>query len=224
MLKRRIHMAYIQDEQRINIANAINNNITRGKSVLLIGEYGVGKSFFIKNMFKDNVKAVWAESLYSYKFFLTDILSKSVINISPKIKSRDHFFKTILRLKDIFIIIDEAAYLEKKLLPFIKRIMDIPIPVIMIGLPTFEQTLVNNYPDILSRLKTLRMQRLDVDDVAKTTPHIDKDALEMIYGHAMGNMRKFIEVYYDCYDKMKSLKLERINADIAYQFIEGGNI
>ncbi|MBF0609470.1 MAG: AAA family ATPase [Magnetococcales bacterium] len=217
-------MAYIQDEQRINIANAINSNIGRGKSVLLIGEYGVGKSFFIKNLFKNNVKAIWAESLYSYKYFLTDILSKSVISISPKIKSRDHYLRTILKLKDIFIIIDEAAYLEKKLLPFIKRIMDASIPVIMIGLPTFEQTLTNNYPDILSRLKILRMERLPVDDVIKATPHIDKDALEMIYGHAMGNMRKFIEVYYDCYDKMKLLKLEQINAEIAYQFIEGGNI
>ncbi|KJU82516.1 ATP/GTPase [Candidatus Magnetobacterium bavaricum] len=216
-------MAYIQDEQRINIANAINNNITRGKSVLLIGEYGVGKSFFIKNMFKDNVKAIWAESLYSYRYFLTDILSKSVIHINPKTKTRDQFFRTILKLKDVFIIIDEAAYLERKLLPFIKRIMDIPIPVIMVGLPTFEQRLANDYPDILSRLKTLRMKRLDVDDVIKATPNIDKDALEMIYGYAMGNMRKFIEVYYDCLDKMKSLKLERINTDIAYQFTEGGN-
>ena len=56
---------FINDKRRVAYLSAIYNRIYRGQSVLIEGDYGVGKSRFLKLLRPKKLHPVWVESLFN---------------------------------------------------------------------------------------------------------------------------------------------------------------
>jgi len=66
--------------------------------------------------------------------------------------------------KQTVIIVDESNDLDSRTWPYFKRIIDAGIPIIFSGLPKVRTFLMNQHPDILSRLKILVLYPIMVED------------------------------------------------------------
>jgi len=67
---------FINDKRRISYLAATYNRIYRGQSVLIEGDYGVGKSRFLKLLRPKKLHAVWVESLFNIHETLAAILKE----------------------------------------------------------------------------------------------------------------------------------------------------
>jgi ABC-type lipoprotein export system ATPase subunit len=67
---------FINDKRRVSYLSAIYNRIYRGKSVLIEGDYGVGKSRFLKLLCPKKLHAVRVESLFNIHETLAAILKE----------------------------------------------------------------------------------------------------------------------------------------------------
>jgi len=112
------------------------------------------------------------------------------------------YLKTICSLTDFFIIIDEANDLDRRVWPYLKRIIDAGVPIVLAGLPKVRTFLTSEYPDILSRLKTLILYPIVVEDFIMEYKDFESDAIEQIYVSTKGDMRKFKEICTDCRDRV----------------------
>ena len=56
---------FISDKRRVSYLSATYNRIYRGKSVLIEGDFGAGKTRFLKLLRPKQLNAVWAESLFN---------------------------------------------------------------------------------------------------------------------------------------------------------------
>ena len=126
----------------------------------------------------------------------------------------------IKALSGFIIIIDEAGDLNPKVWPYFKRIIDADIPIIFAGLPKVRTFLLNEHPDIVSRLKVLRLYPILVEDFIMDYKDFVPEAIEQIYATTAGDMRKFKEVCVDCRDKAKELKVNLIDVELVLSFIE----
>jgi len=125
----------------------------------------------------------------------------------------------ICNLSGFIIIIDESSDLKPRVWPYFKRIIDADIPIIFAGLPKVRTFLTNEHPDILSRLKTLALYPIIIEDFILEYEDFDSEAVEQIYISTGGDMRKFKEICTDCRDKMKELKLNRVDLELALSFL-----
>jgi ABC-type lipoprotein export system ATPase subunit len=57
--------SFINDKRRVSYLSAVYNRIYRGQSVLIEGEYGVGKSRFLELLKPKKLQGVWVESLFN---------------------------------------------------------------------------------------------------------------------------------------------------------------
>ncbi len=78
----------------------------------------------------------------------------------------------------------------------------------------------NEHPDIISRLKVLRLYPILVEDFIMDYKDFVPQAIEQIYAATAGDMRKFKEVCADCRDKAKELKVNIIDVELVLSFIE----
>jgi hypothetical protein len=76
----------------------------------------------------------------------------------------------------------------------LKRIIDAGVPIVFAGLPKVRTFLTHGYPDILSRLKTLILYPIVVEDCITEYNEIEQEAIEQIYMATKGDMRKFREI------------------------------
>jgi thymidine kinase len=113
--------------------------------------------------------------------------------------------KLIRNLTDYYIVIDEANDIDKRLWPYLKRIMDAHVPIVLAGLPKVRTYLTSQHPDILSRLKTLILYPIVVEDFILEYKDFESEAIEQIYVATRADMRKFKEICTDCRDKAKEL-------------------
>jgi len=61
-------------------------------------------------------------------------------------------------------LMNKANDLDRRVWPYMKRIIDAGVPVVFAGLPKVGTFLTSEHPDILSRLKTLVLYPIVVDD------------------------------------------------------------
>lgn len=212
---------FINDKRRISYLGATYNRIYRGQSVLIEGDYGVGKTRFLKLIHPKKLHAVWVESLFNIHETLASILKELNYDTIATYRRTPEYLKTICKLSNCFIVIDEANDLDHRVWPFLKRIIDAGVPIVFAGLPKVRTFLTSEHPDILSRLKTLILYPIVVEDFIAEYNDIEQEAIEQIYMAARGDMRKFREICADCRDRAKELKYSFVDLNLALEFISG---
>jgi hypothetical protein len=210
---------FINDKRRISYLIATYNRIYRGQSVLIEGDYGVGKSRFLKLLRPKKLHAVWVESLFNIHETLAAILKELDYDTKATYRRTPEYLKMVCSLSSCFIVIDEANDIDPRVWPYMKRIIDAGVPVVFAGLPKVRTYLTSEHPDILSRLKTLVLYPIVVEDFVLEYQDINQEAIEQIYMATKGDMRKFKEICTDCRDSAKELKLPFVDINLALDFI-----
>ncbi|WP_321495065.1 ATP-binding protein [uncultured Desulfobacter sp.] len=198
---------FISDKRRISYLAATYNRIYRGQSVLIEGDFGAGKTRFLKLLHPKKLHAVWVESLFNIHETLAAILKELNYEATATYRRTPQYLKMICNLSNCFIVIDEANDL------------DAGVPIIFAGLPKVRTHLSRNHPDILSRLKTLILYPIEVEDFIENYKDIQQEAVEQIYMSVKGDMRKFKELCTDCRDRAKELNHQFVDINLALEFI-----
>ncbi len=210
---------FISDKRRVSYLSATYNRIYRGKSVLIEGDFGAGKTQFLQLLRPKKLHAVWVESLFNIHETLASILEELDYDTTATYRRTPQYLKMICKLSNCFIIIDEACDLDTRVWPYLKRIIDAGVPIVFAGLPTVRTYLSRNHPDILSRLKTLLLYPIVVEDFIENCKDIQQEAVEQIYMAVKGDMRKFEEICTDCRDRAKELDYKFVDVNLALEFI-----
>ncbi len=210
---------FINDDRRVSYLSGTYNRIYRGLSVLIEGDYGVGKSRFLDLIKPKKLKVVKVESLFNIHVILASILQKLDYEAVATYRRTPKHLNMIYQISNLVIIIDEANDLDKRVWPYLKRIIDAGIPIILAGLPKVRTFLTNEHPDILSRLKTLILYPIIVEDFIAEFNDFEPEAIEQIYVATKGDMRKFTEICTDCRDKAKELKQNFVDINIVLEFL-----
>jgi len=211
---------FINDERRRSYLGAVYNRIYRGKSVLIEGDYGVGKSSFLNLLKPKRRQVIKVESLFNIHETLASILKKINYDVKPTYRRTPEYLERICNLDNHIIVIDEANDLDPRVWPFMKRIIDSEVPVIFAGLPKVRAFLAGEHPDILSRMKVLVLYPIVVEDlILEYKKNFMPEAIEQIYMAVNGDMRKFEEIAVDCMDRAKELKYSLVDLNLALEFI-----
>jgi len=210
---------FINDKRRVSYLAGVYNRIYRGQSVLIEGDYGVGKSRFLKLIRPNKLHCVRVESLFNVHEILASILQGLNYEATATYRRTPDHLKMICNLTNYFIVIDEANDLDRRVWPFLKRIIDAKVPIVFAGLPKVRTFLTSEHPDILSRLKTLILYPIVVEDFIQEYKDFEAEAIEQIYVATKGDMRKFKEICMDCRDKAKELKQSFIDVNLAVGFL-----
>lgn len=211
--------SFISDKRRVSYLAAVYNRIYRGQSVLIEGEYGVGKTRFLELLKPKKLQGVWVESLFNVHEILASILQGMNYEAVASYRRTPQHLQLIRNLSDYYIIIDEANDLDKRVWPYLKRIMDAHVPIVLAGLPKVRTSLTSQHPDILSRLKTLILYPIVVEDFILEYKDFESEAIEQIYVASRGDMRKFKEICTDCRDKAKELGHGFVDLNLVVDFL-----
>jgi len=210
---------FISDKRRVSYLRATYTRIYRGRSVLIEGDFGAGKTRFLKLLRPKKLHAIWVESLFNIHETLASILRELNYETRATYHRTPEYLKMICGLSNCLIIIDEANDLDTRVWPYLKRIIDANVPVVFAGLPKVRTWLSCNHPDILSRLKILILYPIVVEDFISEYKDIQPEAIEQIYMAVKGDMRKFKEICTDCRDKAKELNYQFVDINLALEFI-----
>ncbi len=210
---------FISDKRRVSYLSATYNRIYRGQSVLIEGDFGAGKTRFLQLLRPKKLHTVWVESLFNIHETLAAILRELNYDTKATYRRTPQYLKIICNLSNCFIIIDEANDLDTRVWPYLKRIIDAGVPIVLAGLPKVRTYLSHNHPDILSRLKTLILYPIVVEDFIAKCNDIQQEAVEQIYMAVKGDMRKFEEICTDCRDRAKELNHKFVDINLALEFI-----
>jgi thymidine kinase len=210
---------FISDKRRVSYLSATYTRIYRGQSVLIEGDFGAGKTRFLHLLRPKKLHAVWVESLFNIHETLASILRELNYDTTATYRRTPQYLKMICGLSNCFMIIDEANDLDPRVWPYLKRIIDAGVPVVLAGLPRVRTYLSRNHPDILSRLKTLILYPIVVEDFISEYKDIQQEAIEQIYMTVKGDMRKFKEICTDCRDRAKELKYQFVDINLALEFL-----
>jgi len=211
--------SFINDKRRVSYLSAVYNRIYRRQSVLIEGEYGVGKSRFLELLKPKKLQGVWVESLFNAHEILASILQGLNYEAVATYRRTPHHLKMIRNLTDYYIVIDEANDIDKRVWPYLKRIMDAHVPIVLAGLPKVRTYLTSQHPDILSRLKTLILYPIVVEDFILEYKDFESEAIEQIYVATRGDMRKFKEICTDCRDKAKELGHSFVDLNLVVDYL-----
>ncbi len=210
---------FISDKRRVSYLGATYNRIYREQSVLIEGDFGAGKTRFLELLRPKKLHAIWVESLFNIHETLASILKELNYDTTATYRRTPQYLKMICNLSNCFIIIDEANDLDTRVWPYLKRIIDAQVPVVFAGLPKVRTYLTRNHSDILSRLKTLILYPIIVEDFIVEYKDIQQEAIEQIYVAVKGDMRKFKEICTDCRDRAKELNYKFVDINLALEFI-----
>ena len=210
---------FISDKRRVSYLAATYNRIYRGQSVLIEGDFGAGKTQFLELLRPKKLHAIWVESLFNIHETVASILKELNYDTTATYRRTPQYLKMICNLSNCFIMIDEASDLDIRVWPYLKRIIDAGVPIVFAGLPKVRTYLTRNHPDILSRLKTLILFPIVVEDFIVEYKDIQQEAIEQIYMAVKGDMRKFKEICTDCRDRAKELNYTFVDLNLALEFI-----
>jgi len=210
---------FISDKRRVSYLGATYNRIYRGRSVLIEGGFGAGKTRFLELLRPKKLHAIWVESLFNIHETLASILKELNYDTTATYRRSPQYLKMICNLSNCFIIIDEASDLDTRVWPYLKRIIDAGVPIVFAGLPKVRTYLSRTHPDILSRLKTLVLYPIVVEDFIAEYKDIQQEAIEQIYMAVRGDMRKFKEICTDCRDRAKELNYKFVDLNLALELI-----
>lgn len=211
--------SFINDKRRVSYLATVYNRINRGKSVLIEGGYGVGKTRFLQLIQPKKLHGVWVESLFNIHEMLASILQELNYEASASYRRSPGYLKSICALSNFFIVIDETNDLDRRTWPYLKRIIDAEVPLILAGLPKVRTFLTSEHPDILSRLKTLTLYPIEVEDFILEYKDIEADGIEQIYAFVKGDMRKFEEICSDCRVRAKELNHSFVDVNLVLSFL-----
>ena len=200
----------IIDELRNSYFKKIYKRIYDGKSSLITGKTGSGKTVFLESIHPEKIKILSVESLGSLNHILCSILKKQQYRFSIKKNKSADYLEAVCKFKKIVITIDDVDDLRSGIFRYIKRIIDSQIPVIMAGNPEMQVNLREKHEDVYCRLKIFHLESIGFDDIKKQYPQFEKDTLEVIFGFSAGNMWIFREICEECLDEMKQLKLDKV--------------
>jgi len=93
------------------------------------------------------------------------------------------------------------------------------MPIVLAGLPKVRTFLTSEHPDILSRLKTLVLYPIEVEEFILEYKDFESEAIEQIYATAKGDMRKFDEICTDCRQKAKELAFSFVDVNLVLSLI-----
>jgi hypothetical protein len=209
----------IKDDIRRSFLNIISNRIQKGKSTLIMGEIGSGKTEFLNQVRSKKLTISNVESLGSLNYTLVSVLRQRKYRFTPKMSKSVEYLKAICSIKNLVVIIDDANDLRPSIFRYIKRMMDAQIPIIMASPPEIQITLKERHEDILCRLKVLHIQPVGVKDIKKHFSQFAPDTLEVIFGASFGNMWVFYEICDECLEKIAELKLKKVTMKIVEMFI-----
>ncbi len=211
---------FINDKRRVSYLGSVYNRIYRGKSVLIEGNYGAGKSQFLKLIKPNKLQCVWVESLFNVHEILASVLRGLNYDVKATYRRTPEHLKMICSLNDFFIVIDEGSDLDRRVWAYLKRIIDANVPVVIAGLPQVRTFLTSEHPDILSRLKTLILYPVVVEDFILEYQDFDPQAIEQIYVTTRGDMRKFEEICTDCRDAAAEKCQSFVDLNLVVSFLE----
>ena len=206
---------FINDERRRSYLGATYNRINLGKSVLIEGDYGVGKSRFINLLNPKKRQVIQVESLFNIHETLASILKKLNYEVKATYRRTPEYLDRVCSLTNHIIIIDEVNDLNPRVWPYLKRIIDAEVPIVFAGLPKVRTFLASEHPDILSHLKVLVLYPIVVEDfILEYKKHFKAEAIEQIYMAVRGDMRKFEEICTDCRDRAKELNYSFVDLNL----------
>lgn len=211
--------SFINDKRRVSYLSSVYYRINHGKSVLIEGGYGAGKTRFLQLLQPKKRRAVWVESLFNVHEILASILKDLNYEASASYRRSPAYLKMICGLSDYFLVIDEANDLDRRVWPYLKRVIDAEVPVIFAGLPKVRTFLTSEHPDILSRLKTLTLYPIEVEDFILEYKDFEPEAIEQIYAQVKGDMRKFEELRTDCRQKAKDLNHSFVDVNLVLSLL-----
>ena len=211
--------SFINDKRRVSYLAKAYYRINHGKSVLIEGGYGAGKTRFLELIKPKKLRSVWVESLFNIHEILASILRALDYEASAGYRSSPHYLRTICGLSDYFLLIDEANDLDRRVWPYLKRIIDARIPIVLAGLPKVRTFLTTEHPDILSRLKTLILYPIEVEDFILENKDFEPEGIEQIYAFVKGDMRKFDEILTDCRERAKELKHSFVDVNLVLSLL-----
>lgn len=211
--------SFINDKRRVSYLASVYYRINHGKSVLIEGGYGAGKTRFLQLIQPKKLNGVWVESLFNVHEMLASILQELNYEANASYRRSPAYLKLICTLSNYFIIIDEANDLDRKTWPFLKRIIDAGVPVILAGLPKVRTFLTSEHPDILSRLKILLLYPIEVEDFILEYKDFEAEAIEQIYAAVKGDMRKFEEICSDCRERAKHMKHSFVEVNLVLSLL-----
>ncbi|HAY38050.1 MAG TPA: GTPase [Desulfobacteraceae bacterium] len=210
---------FINDKRRISYLRSVYTRIYRGRSVLIEGSYGAGKTRFLGLIKPKKLTPVRLESLDNKHEILASILQGLNYDGVASHWRTSMNLKKICSLSDFFIVIDEANDLDRRVWPYFKRIIDVGIPMVFAGLPNVKTYLASEHPDILSRLKVLTLYPIVVEDFIQEYTNFSPEAIEQIYAATRGDMRKFEEICIECLDKAKEKNYSHVDINLALTFL-----
>ena len=159
------------------------------------------------------------ESLDNIHEMLASILQQLNFEATSTYRRKSKHLKMVCELYGFIVLIDEAGDLDTRLWPYFKRIIDADIPIIFAGLPKVRTFLRNEHPDILSRLKTLLLYPIEIEEFILEYKDFEPEAVEQIYVATNADMRKFKEICTDCKDKAKELDQSTVDLNLALSFL-----
>ena len=142
--KRKEH--FINDKRRRSYLASVYTRMYRGKSALIEGAYGAGKTRFLQLIQPKKLKPVWLESLDNRHEILASILQELNYDGGATHWHTSRNLKKICSLSGFFIVIDEANDLDRRVWPYFKRIIDAHIPMVFAGLPKVRTYLLCGAP------------------------------------------------------------------------------
>jgi energy-coupling factor transporter ATP-binding protein EcfA2 len=211
---------FISDPHRDNHLKVLNKRIIQGKSTLLIGKSGVGKTELIKQINSTGKIVIQVDSLGTTHHILCSVLKKCNFNFSAKTNKNIQYLKAVCQLKDILLIIDDASDLKPMFFRFIKRIMDANIPIIMISRPEILPILKQENDDVFARLRILQLPPLTSVQIKNNTDIFEKEALEVVSGFSLGNLFLLKDIWEEGLEKLKSANLSKITISLVQKIIQ----
>lgn len=211
---------FIKDKQRKLLNDQLYNRIRRGKSCLVVGEFGRGKTAFLDQIKPKHRIVIKVDSLLSANMMLNKIKSKLGLNIKTAMPVE--IISELKKHKTRFLIlIDEANDIRGAVYPYLKRIMNHEIPVILAAKPGIIPYLETRFGDILSRLKILNLQAISLEDYQEALKEkFESEAVRLIYSNCRQNMRIFDEIAEDCLDYIVERKIPKVTLEIATMFVK----
>lgn len=214
--------SYVKDKLRESFINVINNRIERGKSSLIIGTYGCGKTGLLRQI-KPKKRVAWVNSVQPVHLILANILDQLGRKVNARNLQNKGLYLDMVTEQSFVLLIDEANDLRPEFYPYLKRIIDSGSPAVMAGLDdrkrNIEAYLSENVPDIHSRFRILKLQSVGSEDLKASMTRFEPDAVDILYGAAGGNMRIFHDLCDDCADKAVEMKSEKVTVAIAVMFV-----
>jgi len=213
---------FVRDKLRESFLNVINNRIERGKSSLIIGQYGSGKTG-LPGQVKPKKRVAWVNTVQPVHIIFADILEQLGRKVNPRNLQNKGLYLNMILEQQFVMLIDEANDIRPAFYPYLKRIIDSGSPAVMAGLDddrrSIEAYLSENCPDILSRFRVLRLKPVDSEDLKKAMPGFETDTIDVLYGAAGGNLRIFSDLCDDAADKAVEMKSEKVTVAIAVLFV-----